>query len=511
MAINVKFYTFSKKVNSTARPSSGAVVAEFSNVLIKSGSGVVSPVLSIATKENVSTWNYCYISDWSRYYFIKEWTWDNGQWLAYLAIDVMATYKNQIGGSTQYVTRAAKSTVQNGDIVDTAYPTKSNVYRVETTSSSGGFNYGYSASDRRYVVGILNSDSSAQIGGVSYYAMTSAELGRLKSVLLNSMDYMGVAPGDQVLAKTEVNPFQYVVSCKCFPFEVYCPSVNTAIQLGWWTPVYAGNYITGGRIGSTAQTIQNVIDVTKHPQASSRGAFLNYAPYSKYSLIWGPFGEIELDPVAMRNATSLDCRVYGDYVSGNGHLKVWADASDGTSLLCGEADATVGVEVRMGQVSMEVNNYAPLAQREEDIKSPMLSQIPVMGGVVSAGYSTAMAMNKYEQIDMRSTHPTQAVQLRTSYDMIGAAYGFNKVTGVSGGGQGSFAAFQAHSQATLFCTFTYLTDEDNTNYGRPVCSIQTIGNLSGYVKCAHAELPLNATETEQSMVINQMEGGFFYE
>ena len=147
MAINVKFYTFSKKVNSTARPSSGAVVAEFSNVLIKSGSGVVSPVLSISTSANVSKWNYCYISDWTRYYFIKEWTWDNGQWIAYLAIDVMATYKNEIGSSTQFVTRSSSSS--DGDVIDTAYPTKSNVSRVETISGSGGFNYGYSATDRR--------------------------------------------------------------------------------------------------------------------------------------------------------------------------------------------------------------------------------------------------------------------------------------------------------------------------------------------------------------------------
>ena len=59
--------------------------------------------------------------------------------------------------------------------------------------------------------------------------------------------------------------------------------------------------------------------------------------------------------------------------------------------------------------------------------------------------------------------------------------------------------------------FYELVDEDNADYGRPVCSTYTINQLSGYVLCAHAEIAIPGLPAEREQIIGYMNGGFFYE
>ena len=116
--MNITFYTFSKRVNSTARPSGGTVYA----VIIKDGSGIVSPSISLkwSGSESPVAFNYAYIPDWGRYYWVTNWTYYDRQWTADLRIDVLASYKSQIGASNQYVVRAASA--YDESIVDGLYP-----------------------------------------------------------------------------------------------------------------------------------------------------------------------------------------------------------------------------------------------------------------------------------------------------------------------------------------------------------------------------------------------------
>ncbi len=62
------FYTFSKRENSTLRPTGeGAAVS----VSLKVPSSIERPTLEIRDA-NISTYNYLYISDYARYYFIVD-------------------------------------------------------------------------------------------------------------------------------------------------------------------------------------------------------------------------------------------------------------------------------------------------------------------------------------------------------------------------------------------------------------------------------------------------------
>ena len=49
------------------------------------------------------------------------------------------------------------------------------------------------------------------------------------------------------------------------------------------------------------------------------------------------------------------------------------------------------------------------------------------------------------------------------------------------------------------------------DHGRPLMALRTIGNLSGFVQCEGAHFEGLCTQTEQTMIDNALNGGFFYE
>ena len=120
--MNVYFYTFSKRINSTAQPTGGTL----HTVTLKTPSSVMTPTISLVWSGSGSpaAYNYAYISDYGRYYWVSNWTFSDRQWTATLNVDVLASYKTQIGGSSKYILRAADSSAWSGslEVLDTSYP-----------------------------------------------------------------------------------------------------------------------------------------------------------------------------------------------------------------------------------------------------------------------------------------------------------------------------------------------------------------------------------------------------
>lgn len=74
MALSVKFYSVSKAVNSTALPT-GAALAEYECRMLDACS-ILRPVilLNVGPQANPTGANYAYISEYSRYYWVSDWT-----------------------------------------------------------------------------------------------------------------------------------------------------------------------------------------------------------------------------------------------------------------------------------------------------------------------------------------------------------------------------------------------------------------------------------------------------
>ena len=68
------FYTHSKRVNSTLQPSSGTSYS----IDLKADSSVLNPTIELDLGQggNPTEYNYCYIAEFKRYYWVS-WTWSN--------------------------------------------------------------------------------------------------------------------------------------------------------------------------------------------------------------------------------------------------------------------------------------------------------------------------------------------------------------------------------------------------------------------------------------------------
>ena len=67
--MNVIFYSHLKRSNSTKLPSGGTEIA----CVLKDDCSVISPVLEIKTA-TLPDYNYAYIPDFGRYYYVNDWS-----------------------------------------------------------------------------------------------------------------------------------------------------------------------------------------------------------------------------------------------------------------------------------------------------------------------------------------------------------------------------------------------------------------------------------------------------
>lgn len=129
-SITIDLYNVSddnEKVNKTL-----GTAKEFTSSTIKEQTDVTNITLRIQTTDNLSGYNYAYVSEYGRYYFIdKIETTPTGYWVLSCRCDVLMSFKTQILNLMGTVTRS--ETLYNGYLTDPTY--KAYAYRNIVTRS----------------------------------------------------------------------------------------------------------------------------------------------------------------------------------------------------------------------------------------------------------------------------------------------------------------------------------------------------------------------------------------
>ena len=103
--MQIKLYKNLSEVNTIGKTLTEESVR---NGTLKDGCSVLSPSV-VLTGENLSVFNYAYIPQFSRYYFIKEITSvKSGLWEISMRVDVLETYKDSIKANTAIIKRQEK-------------------------------------------------------------------------------------------------------------------------------------------------------------------------------------------------------------------------------------------------------------------------------------------------------------------------------------------------------------------------------------------------------------------
>lgn len=481
--MQVNFYTLSKRPNSTLRPTGSGTVL---NVNLKAPCSVQNPVLLIDTGDyaNAPAFNYAYIGEFSRYYFISELISDGRLWEVHCSCDVLATFKTAIGNFSGYVLRSASA--YNGKITDGAYPGISQ-YTVDGQSSvvfgstaRASTPWQQSISDGFFVLGMLSQSGS--LGSIKYVALDPANMQALCTALANNsinttngfqaiIDSIGEA-----MTKQLVDPLQYIKTAVWLPlpYSIFATlPTETSLNTGYLTfsNLQFKDITTMLYWGSLL-----AYPINNHPQVS-RGSYLNNAPYTERYFFAPPFGML---PVNAENIQDFD------YIAVNYRV----------DFVTGKADITL-----YGTDDPQLNNV--------NLSNNLISRA---SGSVGLSISMVQAVSDYLGMVSGITQTASGI-LSMSPAEIGGGL-LNTVTArlpriTSTGGTGGLAGIAGTWR--LYSVFNHIASEHLSDIGRPLCEVRTLGSLSGYMQVRSGDIPLNGTAEEQAAVRAFLESGFFYE
>ena len=492
---------FDKRNNSTAHPAeppSGLTARpyECSGELVD-GCDILNPVIAfkfnpeeMAIPEapdsatiRVVQFNYAYIQDFRRCYFIKNWRHEFGMWFAEMGVDVLASYKNSLmmERNEVYVLRSASE--KNDNIVDTLYPVVSDVEITSVPTSLSGMGFWKTNGDITngyYVVGIINGETNTY-GSVSYYVFTPAQLRTLMNKLMGSFSWLNVDDVSQELTQALFNPFQYFVSCMWFPTMPTCTSVSS-VKYGWWSFSVPAYRITEA---STCDISAAYFRVEKHPDSKGNNSYLNTAPFRTITGFFEPWGVFDI--AVPPDADYIYLNISVDYITGSGVLKIWRNATKSTGSTAETVEdilayrqAQIGVPIQLSQLSTNVVGVAENA-------------VNTVGGTLGSLFSGNIG---------------GAIANAVSGIVSAAEESVPKLS--TKGINGSFLAFNLTPRVVT--RFRRQAERNNDLFGSPLCENRNISDLSGFVQCAKPSLQLmGATETERSEFNRLLERGIYYE
>ena len=474
MAYTVTFYSYGKKSNSTGRPSGGTSYS----CIVKAETGILEPIVELDLGvSNAPAFNYAYIPAFGRYYWVREWTYSNRLWITQLYVDVLGSYKTQIGAANLYILRSAYA--KNGYIADSLYPLSSQATISAATDGTYWWTLAADVTGGVYIVGILGRiDSGQTAGGITYLCLGPSQFRTFTEKLFkDDLSYydgsnLGIS---ESLAKMIFQPYEYIASVTWLPAEPTATSVSASgWHVGWWT------YDQAVKVLSPAATLhfETQYSLADHPQKASRGEYCNTAPYTMRVLRLPRVGAVVLDSSVMANISQITIALDVDPITGAGVYEIY-----GSGLLLDRIACQIGVSVHLsstGDVSFgeAVGAAANMSQGVYNAAAAGGAD----GSIISASASVLSAT------DLLSPH----------------------ISALSA--QGGYLGLQGAAVPRLYNVFRTIVDDDNVEHGRPLCTTGQISNYPGYNQVLNGDIAIpGATRAELDELRALLEGGFYYE
>lgn len=448
--INVEFYNFSKKSNSTARPSEGTGVS----VELKRGTTFQSPtfVLHYGLNEFLN-FNYAKWND--HYYFINSVTSINAAQIEVSCTeDVLATYKEEIGNYTCVIERSSHQSLLYPDAL---YLPDDNWKKDATIIADpvGLFPKGYSGN---FIVRTTSSE------GITLYYMTQEEIDDLLSFMWSDGSW-GDALND-AFTKLFFDPFKYILSVDWCPIRIdNFIHLTSTVKLGFWDSKVSGAIIGG--VNAPSVNFSYDIGITNSRYNKYQFQYWN-SNFSRYFVKLPFVGVIQIDITKTAN-DQLTADYYYDAVTG----------------LC-------DIWLRSGQ-----NDLAHFQTR---------LSIPIQIGFATNNPSNILNGSANTGVQLVSGNVMGTIS--SGLESIKGVFSPDSSVIGSNGSINGILNNKSAAQYTYTCSsiVPYPNTEGYADGNR-----RKINTLSGYVKCRNASVPINGYSGDQDAVNNFLNNGFYYE
>lgn len=449
--MQVTFFKFSKRRNSTATPSTGG---DEKTVTLKNGCSFLSPTFLLS--ENTFDYNYCLFN--GRYYWVTDITSvRNNLFEVQCSVDVLGSWKNDILQVSAYI--AYSSSDYNLSLTDNRLPVEMESTRVFRASIiTRNFNTVGS-----YLLGVINNIGGVQVkqGFTTIYHVDSGMISEIA-------DKFATEDCLQGLMQTFASPMDAIVFCK------WCP-IQTGISV-FEGPVLIGTYDTGLHADILATRYLSVdVDVTIPWQTSD---FRSIEPYAHGCLYLPGVGVVPLSLSDIRGLDSLRVRVVIDVTTNAISYSVSAPPG---SFQYGYYIATYsGIINQDIPVASIQSNWQGILSGLGDIAQNIVSGNP-LGTVLGIAESTVAAMQ---------TSPRGS------------------------GGFSSGSAIDLGTEIMCIITqhSTPMAPSDYRDFMGNVCGrVRQINGLSGYCQTDGFQVSGDMTETEKTEINSMMDGGVYIE
>lgn len=466
------FYTFSKRKNSTAQPTSGNTDID---VVLKSGTSLMSPTFLL---NYTSRPGFNYVKFEDRYYFIQDIvSMRNDLWEIVCSVDPLATWKSVIGGTNAMILYA---TGGSNDIIDQRLgientPTVTNE-SVLLTGDFSGF-----------------TDSTE---GIAIISVTG--VGSFGNYLINAIDVPDLLRNIQAWGSTEITDyvtgFQQLVTGGSAPNNlksaIYLPIIlSSTSNFGPATQIYLGRYPCSGQYGPlNGYKVNNpflsascTVDIPWQYSDWRRNS-----PYTKVFLYLPLIGLVSILSNDIINESQLSVLYSLNMLGGDVAVQVRGSTS-GRKLAT--ASCNIAMQTPYGSANISGSKIASVV----GVGAGAIAGIAT-GNMAAAGKAVAVG----------------ASLLGTSAGLINAMGGET-----SGGGGLSGSAVTGLDKAVVCTTITKNLTDSQSNVdpiiGKPVMAKHSISTYSGYVQTDGMSVAGDMTDTERDIINSTFDRGAYYE
>lgn len=460
--MNVTFYNFTKRRNSTKIPTGTGTVKDCK---LKDNCSVHDPVILLASSPTL--YDYVYISSWSRYYFVQDIvSVANGLTEYHLTEDVLASNKTAIGNTKAFIEYASNH--YNLFISDTRLP----VQQTRTLQGAGDLDDPvFSEPSASYLMTVYNTIYETASSFAVTYQVNAQTLAFLRDWL------SGTTVTEQIQQYFLGSPMDGILSVKWIPYDIPS-SYKTAVS----------NIVIGKNISTTLPTGCVAYVVKQFPYTTKTVSltrpyiyndFRAWEPYTTGFIYLPGVGNLQLSLGDWRTS-KINVSVSIECVTGNVLYLLFRD--DGA--LIQSATCNVVSEIPLGKTTTNL----------ETTKTSLGSFLTFANGALGAAASGSIKKGIEIASDM-------AMNINQHAMSISGAYGGRTVL--------------RWPYITMTVSATDTEDPLDPNWiaekGRPVGYVQTINTFSGYVKCIDASVALNASEQEIKEVNDFLNSGIYYE
>ena len=482
--MQIELYKFSKRINSTKRPTAGSGFTTqctikqnapyFGKIGGSSDTTICYPTLFLTGVDNPNAYNYCKAFG-DRYYFIRDIQIDlNGAATLHCEIDVLATRRTEILGSRQYVVYGSDG---NPDILDSRCISTEKA-RVLTASGLTTFPIPFAG------------DYGSGGGG---YIIETVNI--FKQTAFISTYYMH--PASAILLAEYFTQNESAVEAANKIFN----SVFDGIKAFYWTPLNLSTYGSSDTIaisnydtGVPAFYLSERIVLTGEVAVNIPRIYTDYrkgASFSNYG-IYIPFcGTSAISADEIYNDEQLRCRIGLDVRTGaifgsirgntTGKLIKVIQGGAYSMLTVGQTTTPAEKAVAMAATGIAVAGRTGVAMAATAASGGILAPsvaVSAFDGIIETG-KAGISQNEFTG--------------GSSATAIGSVPGTNIETYVT--------AKES----------SYEPGADSDIIGLPVYAVKQLGSLSGYCQCKNPSIVIDDLKIIAELINQYLSGGFFIE